>query len=364
MDTQAFSFELPTSQIAQHPPPCREEAKLCCLQAGCPPTHRRISELPKHVREGDLWVFNDTKVVKARLLGSKQKTGGRVELLVVEPTQEGLTLEEGLQKPLQNLSWRCLGKTGKGFKPGEKLLLGEGAATAEVVCQEEGFVVVRFEGGEASSTSPTLSTLLNTCGHTPLPPYIRRTADSEDARRYQTVFAKAEGSIAAPTAGLHFSPTLLEALKARGARLAFVRLNVGLGTFLPVRAARVEEHRMHAESCCILPETARLLNDTRAAGGRVVAVGTTVVRCLESFADEAGRVQAGNQQTDIFIFPGYRFRVVQALLTNFHLPNSTLLMLVAAFGGREETLAAYREAVALGYRFYSFGDAMLLEKTL
>jgi len=357
MDTQAFSFELPASQIAQHPPRCREEARLCCIRPGQPPLHRRISSLPEYVRPGDLWVFNNTKVVKARLLGRKLKTGGRVELLVVAPTQEGLALGEGLLQPLGSLAWRCLGRAGKGFKPGEVLVL-DGGVRAEVLSrEEEGFLTVRFEGAGA-----TLAQVLEASGHTPLPPYIDRAATEEDARRYQTVFAKAEGSIAAPTAGLHFTPALMEALRARGARLAFVRLDVGLGTFLPVRAARVEEHRMHEESCWVPEETAQALSEARAAGGRVVAVGTTVVRCLESFADEAGHVEAGCRRTDMFIFPGYRFRLVQAMLTNFHLPGSTLLMLVAAFLGREETLAAYREAVAEGYRFYSFGDAMWLEK--
>jgi len=363
MDIQDFSFELPPGHIAQHPPRCREEARLCCLSPGQPPVHRRVSSLPEYVRPGDLWVFNNTKVVKARLLGRKQKTGGRAELLVVAPAQEALTLGEGLLRPLESLRWRCLGRAGKGFKPGEVLALdGDGGVYAEVLTRQEegGFLCVRFEGGEKNAT---LAQVLEASGHTPLPPYIGRAATPEDSRRYQTVFAGEEGSIAAPTAGLHFTPALMDALRARGARLAFLRLDVGLGTFLPIRTARLEEHTMHEETCQVPEETAKALAQTRAAGGRVVAVGTTVVRCLESFADEAGHVEAGSRRTDIFIFPGYRFRLVQAMLTNFHLPGSTLLMLVAAFWGREETLAAYREAVAQGYRFYSFGDAMWLERT-
>ena len=353
METQDFSFELPDGLIAQHPPPRREEARLFCLQQGLPPLHRRVSFLPELVRPGDLWVFNNSKVVKARLLGKKRTTGGRIELLVVAPVEEGLSLREGLLHPLGGLRWRCLGRAGKGFKPGEVLEIG--AATAKVLTrEEEGFVTLRFEG------EGTLADLLETSGHVPLPPYVRRAASAEDALRYQTVFAGEEGSIAAPTAGLHFSPALMDALRAKGARLAFIRLDVGLGTFMPVRTLRVEAHRMHEESCCVPEETASALAQTRLAGGRVVAVGTTVVRCLESFADEAGHVEAGCRRTDIFIFPGHRFRVVQAMLTNFHLPGSTLLMLVAAFWGHKETLAAYAEAVAEGYRFYSFGDAMWL----
>jgi len=361
MDTQEFSFELPPHLIAQYPAPRREEARLCCLRPGCPPLHRSISLLPEHIRPGDVWVFNDTQVVKARLVGKKHKSGGRVELLVVEPLHEGLGLGEGLQRPTGSLVWRCLAKASKALRPGE--LLEVGGRLAEVQSrEEEGFVTLRFEGG-GGGEGDTLATLLEAYGHTPLPPYVRRASTPEDACRYQTVFAQSPGSIAAPTAGLHFSPALLKAMKAQGAQLAFIRLDVGLGTFLPVRTARVEAHRMHEENCSIPQETAQALQEARARGGRVVAVGTTVVRCLESFADEAGRVEAGSRRTDIFIFPGYRFRVVQALLTNFHLPNSTLLMLVAAFWGPRETLAAYREAVAQGYRFYSFGDAMLLEKT-
>jgi S-adenosylmethionine:tRNA ribosyltransferase-isomerase len=299
-----------------------------------------------------LWVFNDTRVVKARLLGRKQKSGGKAELLVVEPAG-GLGIREGLAYPLGELPWRCLGKAGKGLKEGEVLEFPGATARIEGK-EEEGFVRVRFEG------EGTLSSLLAAFGNTPLPPYIRRGATPEDTLRYQTVFAKAEGSIAAPTAGLHFTPSLMDALLSRGARLAFARLEVGLGTFLPVRGP-LETHRMHEESCSIPEETAQAVDDTLARGGRVVAVGTTVVRCLESFANGDGGVEAGNRRTDIFIRPGYRFRVVGAMLTNFHLPGSTLLMLVAAFLGREETLAVYREAVEEGYRFYSFGDAMFLE---
>jgi S-adenosylmethionine:tRNA ribosyltransferase-isomerase len=325
--------------------------------------HRLISALPEHVRPGDLWVFNNTRVVKARLLGRKRKTGGRVELLVVEPAEEGLGMQEGLVRPLGEGAWRCLGKAGKGLKPGEVLEFS-GASAVVYNKEEGGFVLVGFEGeGNTSTNTPTsMSTLLEAAGHTPLPPYIRRAPTDEDAQRYQTVFAASEGSVAAPTAGLHFSPALMEALQAKGARLACICLDIGLGTFMPVRSASVQEHRMHEERCSIGAEAARAVKETRAAGGRVVAVGTTVVRCLESFATGEGEVEAGCKQTRIFIFPGYRFRVVDAMLTNFHLPGSTLLMLVAAFLGREKTLATYAEAVQKGYRFYSFGDAMFLEK--
>ncbi|MCL2013294.1 MAG: tRNA preQ1(34) S-adenosylmethionine ribosyltransferase-isomerase QueA [Cystobacterineae bacterium] len=356
MDSQAFSFELPAHLIAQYPPAHREEARLCCLRPGQKPIHHLISSLPEYVRPGDLWVFNNTKVVKARLLGKKRKTGGHIELLIIEPSTPGLLMKEALLKPLGELPWRCLGKASKGFKPGEALDIG--GATALVCAQEkEGLLLIRFEG------EGTLSSLLENAGHMPLPPYVRRIPNPEDTLRYQTVFAQTEGSVAAPTAGLHFTPALMQALQNTGAGLAFIRLDIGLGTFLPIRTPRIEEHLMHEENCSLPQETAQALNQTRAQGGRVVAVGTTVVRCLESFADASGHIEAGNRRTNIFIYPGYRFRVVQAMLTNFHLPGSTLLMLVAAFAGTAQTLAAYGEAIERGYRFYSFGDAMLLEKT-
>ncbi|MCL2626853.1 MAG: tRNA preQ1(34) S-adenosylmethionine ribosyltransferase-isomerase QueA [Cystobacterineae bacterium] len=360
MDTQDFYFELPPGQIAQHPPARREEARLFCLCRGQRPLHRRIGALAEYARPGDVWVFNDTKVVKARLWGRKASTGGRVELLVTEPLEGGLSMGEGLGRPLAGQAWRCMGRSSKGFRVGERLLLGEGEGKGEGLraeihsLEEGGFIGVVFEG------EGSMGGVLERWGHTPLPPYIRRRATPEDSRRYQTTYAQAEGSIAAPTAGLHFTPALMEALRGAGARLAFVRLDVGLGTFMPLRGPRIEAHPMHEEACFVSEEAAGVVNEALEGGKRVIAVGTTVVRCLEG-CSEGGRLEAGHRRTGIFIYPGYRFRVVGGLLTNFHLPCSTLLMLVAAFWGREEILEAYREAVAEGYRFYSYGDAMWLE---
>jgi S-adenosylmethionine:tRNA ribosyltransferase-isomerase len=345
MRVSDFDYELPSELIAQEPLP-RGESRLLVLDRQGPQRYRRIAELPSLLRPGDLLVVNDTRVIPARL-AARREGGGRVELLLVER--------------LQPAEWRCLAKPGRRLQPGARLELGGEAdgesLTARVVEREgEGQVRILF----CEPIEPHLDRL----GHVPLPPYIRRPDHPADRERYQTVFAHRPGAIAAPTAGLHLSAALLAALREAGVLIAPLTLHVGLGTFRPVTVERVESHRMSPERYAVPPETARLVGRVRAAGGRIVAVGTTVVRTLETAASAGeGEVSAGEGTTELFIVPGFRFRVVDLLLTNFHLPRSTLLMLVSAFAGRERVLAAYREAIAGAFRFYSYGDAMLAQRS-
>jgi len=339
-----FDFELPDASIAQHAAP-RGESRLLVLDAAGEERHQRVRDLPELLRPGDLLVVNDTRVLPARLFGKRDPSGGRIELLLAERHGER--------------EWDALLKPGRRAAPGTRIELSEELSADVVARGEDGRFRLRFTG----PVEPHLERL----GHVPLPPYIHRTDDAADRERYQTVYAREPGAIAAPTAGLHFDDPLLAALEARGVERAAVTLHVGLGTFKPVTAELVHEHRMDAERYVIPEATATALRRAREEGRRVVAVGTTVVRTLESAAVRAaeagaadGDVPAGPGTTSLFIYPGFGFRVVDALLTNFHLPRSTLLMLVCAFAGRERVLALYREAAALGYRFYSYGDAMLL----
>jgi S-adenosylmethionine:tRNA ribosyltransferase-isomerase len=345
MLTREFDFDLPEELIAQRPRP-RGESRLLVLDAEGPARHRTVRDLPALLRPGDLLVVNDTRVLPARLLarrppGSGGRGGGRVELLLAERVSER--------------EWDALLKPGRRARPGTRLELAP-ELEAEVVARgDDGRFRVRF----SSPVEPWLERL----GHVPLPPYVRRPDEPEDHERYQTVYARVPGAIAAPTAGLHFDGPLLEALAARGIERVAVTLHVGLGTFKPVTATLVHEHRMDPERYEISAATAVALAAARAAGRRIVAVGTTVVRALEGAAEEhGGEVPAGAGATRLFAYPGFRFRVVDVLLTNFHLPCSTLLMLVCAFAGRERVLAAYREAIAARYHFYSYGDAMLVER--
>jgi S-adenosylmethionine:tRNA ribosyltransferase-isomerase len=338
-----FDYELPPERIAQEPAAERDGSKLFTLDRATGEIgHRGFVELPDLARPGDLFVFNDTRVLRARLEGRKE-TGGRVELLLLEP--------EGDDRD----TWRCLVRASKPVRAGTRIGLAGGAAV-EVLGREDDAWTVRIhaEGGTDA--------VLEREGRTPLPPYIKRRRDDPrerlDRERYQTVFARSPGAVAAPTAGLHFTPRVLAALAAREVRTTCLTLHTGEGTFLPVRAERVEENRMHAERFEISERAAESVRAARLRGGRVVAVGTTVVRALEANATEGGSVRAGSGRCDLFIRPGHRFRVTDALVTNFHLPRSTLLMLVSAFGGTERVLAAYREAVRTGYRFYSYGDVM------
>lgn len=339
---EAYRYPLPESLIAQDPTEPRDGSRLLVFRRGSGVVgHRIFRDVEDLLRPGDLLVLNDTRVRPARLWGRKT-TSARVELLILHPLGD----DEG--------RWASLVRPGRKVPPGTLLALEDGTEVRVEDRLEEGLRALRFPPG----TDPT--SLFHRLGEMPLPPYITRSR--APAERYQTVYARddREGSAAAPTAGLHFTPELLERLQARGVERAFVTLDVGLGTFRPVQTQRVEDHVMHRERCALPPETAEALRRTRARGGRVVAVGTTVVRTLESFARDGGDLQPGERDTRLFIRPGFPFRVVDGLVTNFHLPESTLLMLVAAFGGYEPVMEAYRIAVEERYRFFSFGDAMIL----
>ncbi len=345
MLTRDFDYHLPASSIAQEPAP-RGESRLLALDRTGSERHARVRDLPRLLRPGDLLVVNDTRVIPARLFG-RRAGGGRMELLLVQRAGER--------------EWEALVKPGRRARPATVIELASGL-TAEVVGKDaEGRYRLRF----SEPVEPHLERL----GHVPLPPYIRRPDSAADRERYQTVYAHRPGAIAAPTAGLHFTAGILRQIEAAGVGIARVTLHVGIGTFKPVSAERTEEHRMDGERYEIGAEAAESIRRTRERGTRVVAVGTTVVRTLESAAlaapatpADTGEVRAGGGSTALFITPGFRFRVVDALLTNFHLPRSTLLMLVSAFAGRERVLAAYEEAIREGYRFYSYGDAMLVER--
>jgi S-adenosylmethionine:tRNA ribosyltransferase-isomerase len=336
-----FDYPLPEGLIAQEPVTPRDASRLMVVPRGGPFAHRSFGELDRILRAGDLLVLNDTRVFPARLLGRKE-TGGRCELLLLEPLDAERT------------RWLAIGQSSKPLRPGARLRFG--ALAAEVLSAEgEGFFTVRLDrGGDA------LDAALEEEGELPLPPYIRRAPDARDRERYQTVVARETGSAAAPTAGLHFTGPLLARLEAAGVGRAFVTLHVGPGTFLPVRGGDLDRHRMHEERYEIPAATADAFAAARREGRRVVAVGTTVVRALES-AVAGGALRAGPGRTSIFIRPGHRFAAVDALVTNLHLPRSTLLVLVCAFRGRERVLAAYAEAIRERYRFFSYGDAMLLE---
>jgi len=347
-----YDFELPETLIAAAPLAERDASRLLVLDRSSGSiAHRRFLDWPGLLRRGDLLVLNDTRVVPARLLGRKQGSGGRVELLLVRPDAD-VDASRALSGAADALSWVCLGQASKGVRPGTVVELDGGQATV-IEALGEGELRVRFEA------EGSVGALLERAGQVPLPPYVAREPTPEDRSRYQTVYARADGSVAAPTAGLHLTAATLAELEARGVERRFVTLDVGPGTFLPVRGEDESAHRMHAERYHVPDGTAEAVNRARAQGRRVVAVGTTVVRTLET-AVEQGRVRPGSGSSRLFIRPPYRFRVVDALLTNFHLPRSTLLMLVSAFAGREHVLAAYRAAVAERYRFFSYGDAMFI----
>ncbi|ACG72537.1 S-adenosylmethionine/tRNA-ribosyltransferase-isomerase [Anaeromyxobacter sp. K] len=337
-----FDFALPEGLVAQAPVTPRDASRLMVLAPGeGAPAHRGFADLPELLAPGDLLVFNDTRVIPARLLGHKA-SGGKVELLLCEPLEGGL-----------GRRWRAMGQASKPIREGAVLTFDGLEARVDGV-EGEGFYRVTLD-----RQGPELEAALGRAGRIPLPPYIRRAPDAEDAARYQTIWARAPGSAAAPTAGLHFTEPLLARLAARGIRRTAVTLHVGPGTFLPIRGDDLDLHRMHGERYEVSPAAAEELAATRARGGRIVAVGTTSVRTLES-AWRDGAVAAGPGRTELFIRPGHPFHAVDAMVTNFHLPRSTLLVLVCAFGGQGRVLAAYREAVARGYRFFSYGDAMLV----
>lgn len=335
-----FDFSLPEELIAQHPVEPRDASRLLVLpKAGGAVEHRRFRDLVDYLNPGDLLVVNETKVMPARLLGAKEGTGGAAEVLLL--------------KRLDRDRWETLVKPGRRLRPGARITFGDGQLRATVLePTAAGGRVVQF------AYEGVFEQVLDRLGEMPLPPYI--TARLEDATRYQTVYAREWGSAAAPTAGLHFTPELFAELEANGVRTEKVLLHVGLGTFRPVETEQIEAHQMHSEYYRLTPETAAAINAAREQGGRVIGVGTTSVRTLETCADETGRLQPGEGWTDIFIYPGYRFRAVDGIITNFHLPKSSLVMMIAAFAGRERVLGAYAEAVQERYRFFSFGDAMLI----
>lgn len=342
-----FDFDLPPALIAERPAVPREAARLLRYDSGIDPVAHTVADLPALLRPDDLLVFNDTKVIPARLYGRRER----------DPE---VKLEALLLKPIGERRWTAMARPAKRLKPGDRALF-EGGLTAEVLGREDDQIVFRFDRDDGD-----LLLALEEVGAMPLPPYIvaQRMADARDKTDYQTVFAEKTGAIAAPTAGLHFTPALIDTLKGRGIGFARVTLHVGAGTFLPVKVDRVEDHKMHAEWGEVTAETVAAIEAAKARGGRVIAIGTTSLRLLESAArpkdGEVGRLRPFAAETDIFITPGFRFHVVDGLMTNFHLPKSTLLMLVAAFVGLEGQRAIYRHAVDQGFRFYSYGDTSLL----
>ena len=343
MEVALFDYGLPPELVSQEPLPERSASRMLVLPRWCegPVTDTHFRHLPEHLCDRDCLVLNDSRVVPARLL-TRRPSGGEVEVLLLRELAPHL--------------WEALVRPGAKLREGACAVFGDGELAVEVLAVgARGMRTVRLE------YEGDLWAILDEIGHTPLPPYIKRQAPRRaDRARYQTVYASRPGAVAAPTAGLHFDRETLEAVGRKGVKIAFVTLDVGLGTFQPVRADEVEEHKMHAEWCEVSEESAAIISETRASGGRVVAVGTTVVRSLESRATDGGQVVRGSGLSDLFIYPGYQFRAVDALLTNFHLPRSTLLMMVCAFAGRERVLGAYRHAIAERYRFYSYGDCMLI----
>jgi S-adenosylmethionine:tRNA ribosyltransferase-isomerase len=338
MHVADFHFDLPESLIARHPLAERRGSRLLVLDGPSGElSHRHFADLLGYLRPGDLMVFNDTRVIPARLFGQKA-SGGKLEILVERVLDE--------ERVLAHV------RSSKSPKPGSRILI-DGGAEAEMVARHEALFELKF-------AEPVLP-LLERVGHMPLPPYIDRPDEAEDRERYQTVYARNAGAVAAPTAGLHFDEPLLEAIRAKGVATAFVTLHVGAGTFQPVRVEKIEDHHMHREWLQVDPAVVGAVAACRARGGRVIAVGTTSVRSLESAARD-GELKAFAGETDIFLYPGRPFHVVDALVTNFHLPESTLLMLVSAFAGYRETMAAYVTAVAEGYRFFSYGDAMFITR--
>ncbi len=335
-----FYFDLPQELIAQDPLEDRSASRLLVLHKETGEVeHHTFKEITNYLRPGDCLVLNNTKVIPARLMGVKEDTGAAIEVLLL--------------KRRENDVWETLVKPGKKARPGTKICFGDGDLRAEVLdVVEEGNRLIRFQ------YEGIFEEVLDRLGEMPLPPYI--THKLQDKNRYQTVYAKYDGSAAAPTAGLHFTREMLAQIGEMGVSIAYVTLHVGLGTFRPVKADNILEHHMHSEHYQVTQETAELINRTKEKGGRVICVGTTSCRTVESAADESGKVQAGCGDTEIFIYPGYRFKVLDCLITNFHLPESTLVMLVSALAGRENVLSVYRKAVEEKYRFFSFGDAMFV----
>jgi S-adenosylmethionine:tRNA ribosyltransferase-isomerase len=347
MRTDAFDYDLPPERIAQKPVECRSASRMLLLDRRTGSLQARMfTDFSTCLRHGDLVVFNNTRVLRSRLFGIKENGGAKIELLLVRKTGE---------------EWLCMARPGKRMTKSARIRIldrnGDNSAFVVDVLgrTDEGIFRIRVATDENESRD-----ICDVCGHVPLPPYVRRPDTDEDSQQYQTVYATVPGAVAAPTAGLHFDAETLEHLRSRKIATTEVTLHVGPGTFQPVSSEFIDGHRMHEEEYCVSPEAAEAISTTRANGGRIVAVGTTVVRVLESIADEAGKISAGSGSTRIFIYPPYRFRCVDCLFTNFHLPKSTLLMLVCAFAGQKRTLDAYRFAIENQFRFYSYGDCMLI----
>lgn len=340
MKSSDFYFDLPESLIAQHPLLNRDESRLMVLDKNNGDIlHKSFKDITELINEGDCLVLNDTRVIPARLIGEKEGTGGKIELLLL--------------KRLNSTTWETLTKPGKRAKVNTRFTFGNGELKAKILAvNEDGNRVVEFK------FNGIFEQILDQLGQMPLPPYIKESL--EDKERYQTVYSKSIGSAAAPTAGLHFTKELLEKLKAKGVKIVFLTLHVGLGTFRPVKVENVEEHNMHSEYFELSLDGAKTINETKKAGKKVIAVGTTSCRTLETIGDENGFVGENSGWTNIFIYPGYNFKVVDSIITNFHLPESTLIMLVSAFAGKQNVLEAYKSAVENKYRFFSFGDAMFL----
>ena len=344
MHLSDFDYELPEGLIAQQPLERRDASRMLVLDRALQTLKdSRFELLPEYVGPGDVIVINNTRVFPARLIGQREPSGGRVEVLLV--------------RELAPSTWEALVRPARRFKQGSRLHFGNSTLRAEVLeCSDRGLRQLRFEG------DAPVETLINQLGRTPLPPYIKRASgtSNEDKERYQTVFARKKGAIAAPTAGLHFTAPVIEALLARQARLVEITLHVGYGTFEPVRVEEIEQHHVAPEFFQISEEAAHVINESRERGGRIIAIGTTTSRALESAVNAEGSIESGERETELTIRPGFKFRIVDALLTNFHLPRSSLLLLVCAFAGRDFTLEAYRYAAARDFRFYSYGDCMFV----
>lgn len=339
MKITEFDYYLPEELIAQEPAPKRDISKLMVLpKNGGNPEHTLFKDITKYIDSRDVLVVNNTKVIPARLWGTKKGTGTKIEVLLL--TQR------------DDYTWEALVRPGRRVPPGTDIIFGEGLYGTVEAIAEEGCRIIKFH------YQGDFARILDRFGIMPLPPYIKK--QPEDPNRYQTIYAHLPGSAAAPTAGLHFTPELMQEIKNKGTDIRTVLLHVGIGTFRPVKVGDISRHHMHAEYYEISTETAQAINDTRTRGGRVIAVGTTTTRCLETAGQEDGTVQPGAGWTDIFIYPGYRFKVIDGIITNFHLPRSTLLMMISALVGRERLLEAYAEAVRMRYRFFSFGDAMII----
>ncbi|MDF2655096.1 MAG: queA [Bacillota bacterium] len=342
MHINDFDYNLPEELIAQHPADKRDESRLMVIDRNTGElAHKHFYDILEYLNPGDCMVMNNSKVLPARLFGVKESTGAKVEFLLI--------------KRIKGDTWETMVRPGKRLHPGDRVSFGDGTLIAEIIEHGEGGTrIVKFE------YEGVFLELLEQLGKIPLPPYIERESGAEDKDRYQTVYCKEEGSVAAPTAGLHFTEDLLHRAEEKGIKLAYVTLHVGIGTFRPVKCETIEEHKMHFEEYHIDEENANIINETKRSGGRIISVGTTSTRTMESAAEDDGTIAPGEGSTGIFIYPGYRFKVVDCLITNFHLPKSTLLMLVSALYNRENIISAYNEAVAQNYRFFSYGDAMFI----